>query len=251
MANGGTLTPDLDPSEIERVEVLRGPQGTLYGANSLGGLIKYVTVAPSTDAIHASAQAGIESIDHGGTGWSERAALNLPISSDLAIRGSGFYRKDAGYIDDPNHGSNVNSDKEYGGRLTALFKPTPEFTLRGTALLQNIDSNGFNAFDADPVTLAPTIGRYDQDHIVSTPSNIRYRVYNVVGTYDFGPVALLSSTSWGNLRQNYVQDASSSLAPLLGAPVGTVIPSSIPETIDQKRFTQEVRLASANHGFLD
>ena len=251
LANGGTLTPDVDPSEIDRVEVLRGPQGTLYGANSLGGLIKYVTIAPSTDAVHASAEGGVESIDHGGTGWSGRAALNLPVSGTLAVRGSGFYRKDAGWIDDPNHGRNVNDDREYGGKFSALWKPTSALTLRGTALLQNIDSNGFNTFDADPVTLAPTIGRYDHDHIVSTPNNVRYRVYNGTGTYDFGPVTLLSSTSWGNLRQKEVQDVSSILAVQLGLPLGTVIPGSIPETVNQKRFTQEVRLSSATHGFLD
>jgi len=233
LANGGTLTPDLDPSDLDRVEVLRGPQGTLYGANSLGGLVKYVTVAPSTDAIHASGQVGVESIDHGSTGFSERASLNLPITGDLAVQGSGFYRKDGGYVDDPNHGRDVNSDREYGGRITALYRPTDALTLRGSALLQNIDSDAPNTIDVDPITLQPTLGRYIQNHIVSQPSDVQYRVYNGTGTYDFGTVKLLSTSSWGNLRQNEVVDATA----LLGTP------SSIAENVLQHRFTQEVRLA--------
>src|SRR3954466_10652962 len=65
LANGAILTPDIDPLDLQRVEILRGPQGTLYGANSLGGLVKYVTVAPSTDGVHAAAEAGLESVSHG------------------------------------------------------------------------------------------------------------------------------------------------------------------------------------------
>jgi outer membrane receptor protein involved in Fe transport len=241
LANGGTLTPDLDPTEIDRVEVLRGPQGTLYGANSLGGLVKYVTVAPTTDGVHASAQAGVESVAHGGTGESERASLNIPVSSDLAVRGSGFYRKDAGYLDDPNHGSNVNSDKSYGGRISALYHPTDALTLRGSALLENLDSDAPNTIDVDPATLQPTLGRYVQSHIVSQPSDIHYRVYNGTGSYDFGPVNLLATSSWGNLRQNEVTDATA----LLGTP------SSITESVIQHRFTQEVRLAGKAPSWLD
>ena len=241
LANGGTLTPDLDPGDLARVEVLRGPQGTLYGANSLGGLLKYVTVAPSTAAIHAAAQVGVEGVDHGGTGWSERASLNIPVSSELAVLGSGFYRDDAGYISDPHNGKNVNSDRAYGGRFSALFKPTDKLTLRANVLLQNIDSDAPNTVDVNPGTLTPAIGRYVQSHIVSQPSDIAYRVYNGTGTYDFGPVTLLSASSWGNLRQNEVQDATG----LLGTP------SSIGETVIQQRFTQEVRLASSKPGWLD
>ena len=167
LANGGNLAPDLDPGDLARIEVLRGPQGTLYGANSLGGLLKYVTVAPRTDAVHASGQIGVEGVDHGGTGFSGRASLNLPVSSDLAIQGSGFYRDDAGYISDPHHGANVNHDLAYGGRFAALFKPTPALTLRASAVIQNIDSDAPNTVDVDPVTLKPTLGRYVQSHIVA------------------------------------------------------------------------------------
>ena len=241
LANGGTLAPDFDPSEVQRIEVLRGPQGTLYGANSLGGLVKFVTVAPSTDAVHVFGQAGFEDIDHGGVGYSFRGALNLPISSDLAVRGSGFYRKDSGYIDDPNQGKDVNEVRSYGGRASILYHPDEALTLRATALIQNLASDAPNAYDADPITLSPTLGRYTQSHIVAEPSDVKYRVYNGTGSYDFGPVTFLSSTSQGNLRQALVQDATA----LFGAP------SDVNEDVIQHRFTEEARLASSRPGFFE
>ncbi len=241
LANGGNLAPDLDPNDLARIEVLRGPQGTLYGANSLGGVLKYVTVAPRTDAVHASGQVGVESIDHGGIGFSMHAGLNLPVANTLAIQGSGFYRDDAGYISDPNHGPNVNHDLAYGGRFSALFRPTSGLTLRANVLIQNIDSDAPNAVDVSPATLMPTLGQYEQSHIVSQPSNVSYRVYNFTGTYDFGGAKLTSASSWGNLQQNEVVDGT--------AAFGT--PASVTESVIQHRFTQELRLASSRPGLLD
>src|SRR4051812_4685184 len=117
LANGGILTPDIDPFDLARVEVLRGPQGTLYGANSLGGLVKFVTVAPDPRAFGGAAEVGIEDVSHGDIGWWGRAAANVPLSTNAAFRASGFYRRDPGFIDDPNFGKDVNDRQTYGGRL--------------------------------------------------------------------------------------------------------------------------------------
>ncbi|HVI05451.1 MAG TPA: TonB-dependent receptor plug domain-containing protein, partial [Sphingomicrobium sp.] len=101
LANGAILAPDIDPFDLVRVEVLRGPQGTLYGANSLGGLVKYVTVAPDPHAFGFATEAGAETVSDGNAGWWGRAAGNIPLSNTAAFRLSGFYRRDPGYIDDP------------------------------------------------------------------------------------------------------------------------------------------------------
>ena len=99
---GGNWMPDLDPSDLARVEVLRGPQGTLYGASSIGGLLKYVTVDPSTSALTGSVQASGSSIRNGsGLGYGVRGSVNIPLTDTLAMRVSAFTRKDPGYIDDP------------------------------------------------------------------------------------------------------------------------------------------------------
>lgn len=98
----GDHVPDLDPGDLERIEVLRGPQGTLYGADSMGGLVKYVTVDPSTEGITGRLDTGLSNVSHAGQpGFNVRASANVPLSDKLAFRVSGFRRQDPGYIDNP------------------------------------------------------------------------------------------------------------------------------------------------------
>jgi outer membrane receptor protein involved in Fe transport len=245
LANGGVLAPDLDPFDIERVEVLRGPQGTLYGANSLGGLVKYVTVEPNTGAFEAAAEAGVQSVAHGNTGYEGRLAANVPLGEDAAVRATGFYRRDAGFVDDPVHGSDVNDGDTYGGRVSLMVKPGAGLRIRASALLQNIRSNGTNTVDLDPVTLKPTMDWYSHARVLDEPNDIDYRLYNATVDYDFGAVTLLSSTSYGTLDQDGVQDASSVYGGLLSMILGMPLGAGLDQGLTQRRFTQEVRLASS------
>lgn len=246
LANGAVLAPDIDPFDLARVEVLRGPQGTLYGANSLGGLVKYVTVAPDPRMFGAAAEVGAEDVSHGNTGWWGRAAGNIPISSDAAFRLSGFYRRDPGYIDDPRHGKDVNDGKTYGGRFSFLVRPTSKLRIRASALLENIRSNGTNIEDVDPVTLAPTIGDLKHLRVIPEPNDINYRIYNATIDYDFGPVSLVSATSYGTLDQKQVEDASAIYGGLLSSFFDTSLGAGVDQGMSQRRFTEEVRLASNN-----
>jgi iron complex outermembrane receptor protein len=247
LANGGVLAPDIDPFDLARVEVLRGPQGTLYGANSLGGLVKYVTVAPDPRMVGAAAEAGIEDVAHGDVGWWARAAANVPLTSSAAIRVSGFYRRDPGYIDDPARGRDVNDGKTYGGRVSFMAKPTDRLRIRASVLVENIRSNGTNTEDVDPVTLRPTLGALKHSRVVAEPNDINYRVYNATLDYDFGAVALVSSTSLGTLDQKQVQDASAVYGGLLSGFFGTPLGAAVDQSMTQRRFTQEVRLASTRN----
>ena len=244
LANGAVLTPDLDPSDIDRIEVLRGPQGTLYGANSLGGLIKYVTTVPSTDGIHATGEGSAEGLEHGSLGYEGRASLNLPVTEYAAVRASGFYRHDPGYIDDPRFGKNINDGKTYGGRVSVLLKPTERLTIRGTAMLENLDSNGSNSQTVNPVTLKPLYGLRVQEYIIRQPSSIQYRVYNGTLDYDFGPIKLISSTSWGNLDQAAKADDSALFTPALAGLFGQ-IGYTQDQRVHQRRFTEEVRITAS------
>ncbi len=87
---------------LPRIEVLRGPQGTLYGASSIGGLLKYVTIDPSTKRLSADVQAGTSGTYNGNEpAYNLRGAVNIPLTDTLAVRASAFLRRDSGYIDDP------------------------------------------------------------------------------------------------------------------------------------------------------
>ena len=100
LANGAILSGDFDPFDIQRIEVLRGPQGTLYGASSLGGVIKNVSQPPKLKRFEAKAQAGIEDTKGAGKlGYNTAAIVNVPLGDKAAIRVDGFLRKDGGYID--------------------------------------------------------------------------------------------------------------------------------------------------------
>ena len=247
LANGAILVPDIDPFDLARVEVLRGPQGTLYGANSLGGLVKFVTVSPNPREVEAAAELGAEQVSHGDTGWWGRAAANIPLTDAAAFRLTGFYRRDPGYIDDPSRGKDVNDGDTYGGRFSILVTPTEKLRVRGSVLLENIRSNGNNAVDLDPATLEPVYGRLDHLRVMDEPNDIDYRLYNATIDYDLGPVALVSSTSYGTLDQKQVEDVSSVYGALLTGAFGIPLGAGVGQGMTQRRFTQEVRLASAHN----
>ncbi len=141
---GGLWVPEIDPSDIARIEVLRGPQGTLYGAGSLGGQMRFVTVAPSTDRLGGRVQVGTNSVAGGGSlGYSARGAVNVPVNDVFAIRASGFTRRDPGYIDNIQSGQDdVNRTDVYGGRASALWRPAENFSLRLDALKQDFRAQG-------------------------------------------------------------------------------------------------------------
>ncbi|CAN5662648.1 TonB-dependent receptor [soil metagenome] len=254
--NAAHLAGDIDPFDVERIEVLRGPQGTLYGANSLGGLIKYVTTAPKFDRLSIRVQGGVETVDGGGTGWSGNGVVNVPLGDTLAIRASGFYRATPGYIDSVGvAGHNINHSASYGGRASLLFKPTDGFSVRLTAIAQNVRAHGRDTVDVDAATLTPITA----DPFTGAPgkgllryqtfpesNRVDYRLYSGTLEYDFGPATLTSVTSYATLRQHEDIEATQLLGDI-GPFYGASTPYGVdePSNITQKKFAQEVRLTSA------
>jgi outer membrane receptor protein involved in Fe transport len=169
LAFGSTLTLDLDPSDLQRIEVLKGPQGTLYGASSLGGLLKYVTVDPSTARFSGRIEADGSTVDGGGAGGGLRGAVNIPLVPDtLAIRASGFVRSDPGYVDNVLTGaSDVNKVDAYGGRLGLLWRINDKADLTLGALYQRNKGDGASDVDAD-TSLKPKIGDLKQSRLGGT-----------------------------------------------------------------------------------
>jgi outer membrane receptor protein involved in Fe transport len=161
----GNNLPDIDPSDLDHIEVLRGPQGTLYGASSMGGLIKFVTAEPSPSAYSARIQVGTMSIHNGSKlGYTFRASTNLPITDGLAVRLSAFDREDPGYINNiVTHADGVNKANAYGGHFAMLWKPIEEFSWKLSALYQQTKSDGEN-----DVEFGPGLGDLQQTNIVGT-----------------------------------------------------------------------------------
>jgi iron complex outermembrane receptor protein len=248
LANGAITTPDVDPADLERIEVLRGPQGTLYGSGAMGGLLKFVTRAPDPSGFAARVQGGVESVD-GETGWSARGMINLPLGDRAAVRITANRREDAGFIDDPVRGAeNINGSVSTGGRVSLLLKPNDDLTFRLSALGQDIDTDGSSAVDlvldltdpdgAGPLgrgapvqPFKPFYGDLQQSRAVAEYSDVAYRLYNGTAEWNLGFANLTWSTSYGTFRQHGLNDY-------------TLIGQMMEATLDQKKFTQEVRLAS-------
>ena len=133
--------PSLKLYDIGRVEVLEGPQGTLYGAGSLGGIVRVIPREPQLDRIEGAAWAGVEAVTHGEIGYDGGAVINLPIVEDrLALRAVGFGAVENGYIDDLGRGLNdVNDVESFGGRLALRYEDAEGMTIDAGLVGQRID----------------------------------------------------------------------------------------------------------------
>ncbi|MGY4395335.1 iron complex outermembrane receptor protein [Sphingomonas sp. UYAg733] len=274
LANGAILAGDFDTFDVKRIEVLRGPQGTLYGASSLGGVLKFVTEAPNTSKFEAEARAGIETVSGGDIGYSGAALINIPISDRVAVRASGFYRFDDGFIDsignnpvtsatDPNINiipssriaKNINAVRSYGGRFSALAEMSDTLSIRFNALLQNLESDASNHFEVDPRTLKPLYGGLvlSQYHPEFTDS--KYRVYGMTAEWDLGFASLTNSTSFSTFKADQQRDYALFLGPiateLFGDPATRPLSAILRQSTSTKKFTEEVRLSSPDSDVLE
>lgn len=233
LVNGAVVTGDIDPFDMARIEVLRGPQGTLYGANSLGGIFKYVTNAPQPGRFSARGRAGVEFVDDGGTGYNANAVLNAPLGGNAAFRASGFYRKRAGWVDNNPQDitfntilpipvppivatsldkEDINGNTSFGGRASVLFQPVEPLSIRLTAYAQNLNTHGSNTVEVDPDDLEPINGKFGQTGFIPEFNHIKYRIYNATVDYDLGFANLVSATSYGKLHQSFLLDATTGFA---------------------------------------
>ncbi|MBO9711621.1 TonB-dependent receptor [Sphingomonas sp.] len=257
LVNGAILAGEFDTFDVARVEVLRGPQGTLYGASSLGGVLKFVTAEPDTVKLVARGRASVETTRGGEASYMGSAMVNVPLGDTLAVRASGFYRSYGGFIDSiGTAGSdvekNINGSKSYGGRISALFKPSPKFSIRLTAVLQNLDTDAPNLVESDPLLLHTLYGGLTQSQYVPQFTNISYRLYNGTVNADLGIATLTSSTSYSTLKESLQDDPTTQYGALLGLIFSVPTPDvGLRQHTNLKKFTQEVRLASSGEGMFE
>jgi iron complex outermembrane receptor protein len=249
---GGNGSPDIDPSDLARVEVLRGPQGTLYGATSMGGILKFVTVDPSTNGYSGRFEVGTSDIYNStGPGYNLRGAMNAPLSDDLAIRISGFKRYDAGYIDNPILGiSGINPVYSEGFRAAALWKISSAVSLKISALNQDTDSAG-----SQDVTYGPGVnvgvGQLQQNYPRGVGlSKKSYQAYSAELKAEFDGFNITSITGYNINHYKDLWDFSHEFASLTQTQFG-VTGASVPDDDTGGKFVQEVRVAGSAFQRLD
>jgi iron complex outermembrane recepter protein len=247
-ALGSFTTIDLDPATLQRVEVLRGPQGTLYGASAMGGLIKYVTIPPSLTQYSARVELDGSTVDGGGQGYGVRAMWTGPLIMDkLGVTVNAFDRLDPGYIDDPHlNKKNVNSSRVDGGRIALLWQPTDQFSAELSALVQNSTTGGTSNVDVN-ADLTPIYGKYQQLRYGNENWNLDSTHYSLRANYDFGWAALTSITSYQTQSATWFTDFTNRFGPLLSGIIG------VPDlgvfdhvSVADHKITQEIRFASAD-----
>ncbi|RIV81381.1 TonB-dependent receptor, partial [Aurantiacibacter xanthus] len=192
--------PDLRLSDMERVEVLEGPQGTLYGAGSLGGIIRLVPNAPELGVVAGSAQIGGSLTQHGAGGADANAVVNLPLLGEsAALRVSVDAATQGGYIDKPLLGmENVNRTNILGGRATVRVELTPDWTVDLIGLAQTTEADDSQYADRDGLPLV-------QSSQVVEGSRADYRHGQVVVSGWLGDIRLRSTTGVASqeLRERY------------------------------------------------
>lgn len=230
---GQNFQPDINPYDIERVEILRGPQGTLYGAGSTGGTIRVITNDAKLNAFQVKGRARVSGIDGGDVGYAASGAVNVPIIKDkLAIRFVADYRNEGGYIDNSLTGArNVNSFEQQNYRVKLRFEPTDNFSIKLSYWRNEGRSNGENQSTAN----------FDRPIAVPERNLTLFNLYNGAVEFGIGGLDVYSATSYIDYT-NEVQDAT--LAGI-GAPLRFDIP------FRSTSFNHETRLSENNGGFLD
>ena len=253
--------PDFDASLLDRIEVLRGPQGTLYGASSLGGLIKYVLKQPSTDALSGRVEVSGSSAAHGDEGYAARGTINIPITDWLAVIGSGFKRDDPRYLDNAQTGrDDTNSRKAWGYRGAAIVKPFDGLTITGSALKQHV-----NAINSDlaitsggvpicvacttggsaatrataPTTFEPVYGTLTIRSLDST-NLANFEVYSGKASLNIGKLTLVSTSAWTK-ADNVINSDVTAVFPFLPTIYSSGASVQIANADRTTKFSQELR----------
>jgi outer membrane receptor protein involved in Fe transport len=260
-AQGAVYTVDIDPADLQRVEVLKGPQGTLYGASSLGGVLKYVTKSPSLTDSELLTGLEANDIDHGGVGYKVRVAGTTPLIKDtLGLRMSAFYRDDAGYIDNVATGANnINSDTAWGLRVSLLYQPIEALQVKLGAMVQRTNSDGldavsYNAVPNFPPPFSPAFGDLNASLKLEQPSHVTDQIYTAEIHYDFGWANLISATGVSREDIYRFTDVTATYtraryATLLDETPGSTVSDA--NTFDINKTTEELRLQSSNNENLE
>jgi outer membrane receptor protein involved in Fe transport len=256
----GKVVIDPDLYDINRIELLRGPQGTLYGSGSMGGTVKIITNQPKLDTFEGSFQGTLSDTEGGSGNGGGSFMLNLPMGDVLALRVVGTETYRSGWIDrivlnpfpedTATRGNvltapvqsvvnNVNTENLYGGRASLLFQPNSDFSVVATALYQRMVMGGYDEFDNPP---GPSEMAHYEAFNIPEPIADTVHVYSLTATDNLGFADLTSATGYWQRHEHQTQDASESVSFATGLYPDVSVPYS--EVDISRQFSQELRLTS-------
>lgn len=254
------FTPDLDLFDVSRVEVLRGPQGTLFGAGSLSGTVRYITNQPELGLRSTFGEVGGSWIDGGNGGASVKVGANVPLGDRAAARVAVYHNEIGGYMDavqpDLSVDDNVNSGTRTGVRAALRLEPTTRFSIVPRLVFQTIRMDGWNRIDAYNILANPytttrpalTLGEREQFTQIPEPFNDDFVLGDVNLRYDFGRANLTSITSYTYRDILVVRDAGALTSSITGGTIGVsedvfTLNAPLDDATKVNVWTQELRLA--------
>ena len=260
------FTPDFDLFDLNRVEVLRGPQGTLYGAGSVGGTVRYITNRPELDRNYGLVEADFNSVADGDPGWYLKGMTNVAVSDSSALRLVAYTTEYGGYIDAISENGarddDVNTGTRTGVRLSLLWDVTDRVSVLPRLIHQRVEADGFNREEvfnlfANPYTTtrpAIQLGDREQYLLLGEEFEDETTLFDFKLSAGFDSFDLTSISSLLRRKLLASRDASALVGSVtvdLGFPHEHVtIPSNLRDTTELDQFTQEIHLASANESRL-
>lgn len=230
----GGMNAELGLFDSQRVEVLRGPQGTLFGAGSLSGTVRMVSNKPELDGVSGKFEVDGASVSQGSPNYAVRGVVNTPVSDNFALRLGGYYVDKGGYIDNISSGEeDVNNSTSKGFKLGSFWQISDDFSAEFTHFYHNYSDNGYPAdIEATPELTRdyPSFDGFDDEMKIS----------NLVLQYSFDAMDLISSTTVFD-RETVNRR---SLDRLFGVLPPALVPHELVDTTNFDTFVQEIRLSS-------
>ncbi|HEY0913366.1 MAG TPA: TonB-dependent receptor [Solimonas sp.] len=241
---GATTIVDPNPWDMRTVEVLKGPQGSLFGATSLAGLIRYVPNAPELGVWQGKAFYDYTTVDEGGSAPTFGGALNVPLGDTLAFRFAGIRQQLPGVIDSENPSrreEDIDTGQSWSGRAMALWKPTEEFSATAWYTKEQRSSD-----DLYLVTFRePKYVRYDVPE--ASPTRNGFSLATLDLRYSFDWATLVSITGYQQKNSYNDIDASNLVQPLARAGLSFL---HAERDVKTHGLAQELRLLSPDDGKL-
>ena len=234
-ANGNSTILDPNLYDVERVEFLRGPQGTLFGSNSLAGAMRIITKSPDLTEFQASASADLGLTGSDSVRQRYNAMINLPLMNDeLGLRVTGYYRNEDGWIDNIGTGiKDSNSLEAYGGRAILLMRPSDRMKVK---LLVSYE----NSKPADSALTNPLLGKFVRRSDRPDLFQGKLTNYNATVNYEFDFAELISSTTMSSYDASFYVDLAGTYA--------QAFPFALDAYGYDDLFVQETRLVSRHDG---